>query len=191
MTQPLQNCIGPTIPISQEIHCLPYAGFKKKCKCRHVGKQEKHATERCWPTSFCFIIHATSPKLYWSYYPHLSTYSLSPVCGIFFYVNVGMRANKKNITQRDAGQPLFISINHATSPKLYRSYYPHQLRDSLSPVCGIFFNVNLGMRAKKKNIPQRDVGQPLNFFMQPLQNCIGSTIPISREILCLPYPGFF
>ena len=30
-------------------------------------------------------------------------------------------------------------INHATSPKLYRSYYLHRSRDSLSPVCGIFF----------------------------------------------------
>ena len=29
--------------------------------------------------------------------------------------------------------------NHATSPKLYRSYYPHRLRDSVSPVCGIFY----------------------------------------------------
>ena len=29
-------------------------------------------------------------------------------------------------------------INHATSPKLYWSYYPHRSRDSLSPVCGIF-----------------------------------------------------
>ena len=28
---------------------------------------------------------------------------------------------------------LFVfEINHATSPKLYRSYYPHRLRDSLS-----------------------------------------------------------
>ena len=26
--------------------------------------------------------------------------------------------------------------------------------------------------------------------MQPLQNCIGPTIRISREILCLPYAGF-
>ena len=25
--QTLQNCIGPTICISQEIICLPYAGF--------------------------------------------------------------------------------------------------------------------------------------------------------------------
>ena len=32
----------------------------------------------------------------------------------------------------------FLKINHATSPKLYRSYYPHRSRDSLSPVCGIF-----------------------------------------------------
>ena len=27
--------------------------------------------------------------------------------------------------------------------------------------------------------------------MQPLQNCIGPTILIGREILCLPYAGFF
>ena len=33
----------------------------------------------------------------------------------------------------------FLKINHATSPKLYWSYYPHRSRDSLSPVCGIFF----------------------------------------------------
>ena len=30
-------------------------------------------------------------------------------------------------------------INHLTSPKLYRSYDPHRSRDSMSPVCGIFF----------------------------------------------------
>ena len=29
-TSGLQNCIGPTIRISQEILCLPYAGFLKK-----------------------------------------------------------------------------------------------------------------------------------------------------------------
>ena len=28
--QPLQNCIGPTIRIGQEILCLPYAGFLDK-----------------------------------------------------------------------------------------------------------------------------------------------------------------
>ena len=27
--------------------------------------------------------------------------------------------------------------------------------------------------------------------MQPLQNCIGPNIRIGREILCLPYAGFF
>ena len=27
ITQPLQNCINPTIRIGQEILCLPYAGF--------------------------------------------------------------------------------------------------------------------------------------------------------------------
>ena len=30
--------------------------------------------------------HETSPKLYWSYYPHRSRDSLSPVCGIFVYL---------------------------------------------------------------------------------------------------------
>ena len=28
--QPLQHCIDPTIPIGQEILCLPYAGFFKE-----------------------------------------------------------------------------------------------------------------------------------------------------------------
>ena len=38
--------------------------------------------------------------------------------------------------------PLFRCglVNHATSPKLYRSYYPHWLRELVSPICGIFCN---------------------------------------------------
>ena len=32
-----------------------------------------------------------------------------------------------------------IEKNHATTQKLCRSYYPHRSRDSLSPVCRIFF----------------------------------------------------
>ena len=42
---------------------------------------------------------------------------------------------------RDSLSPVcgIFQINHATSPKCYRSYYPHRSRDSLSPVCGIFF----------------------------------------------------
>ena len=35
-----------------------------------------------------------------------------------------------------------LKINHTTSQNLYRSYCPHQSRDSLSPVCGIFFFIN-------------------------------------------------
>ena len=31
----------------------------------------------------------------------------------------------------------------------------------------------------------------MRFITQPLQNCIGPTIRISREILGLPYAGFF
>ena len=34
----------------------------------------------------------------------------------------------------------FLKINHATSQKLYRSYYPHRSRELVSPVCGIFFD---------------------------------------------------
>ena len=34
----------------------------------------------------------------------------------------------------------FFKTNHATSSNLYRSYYPHQSRKLVSPVCGIFFN---------------------------------------------------
>ena len=33
----------------------------------------------------------------------------------------------------------FFLINHATSPKLYWSYDPHRSRDSMSPVCRIFY----------------------------------------------------
>ena len=33
------------------------------------------------------------------------------------------------------------SVNHATSPKLYRSHYPHRSRELVSPVCGIFLKV--------------------------------------------------
>ena len=64
--------------------------------------------------SFFFIFFLPSPppkKKYWSYDPHRSRDSLSPVCGIFFY---------------------------PTPPKKYWSYYPHRSRDSVSPVCRIF-----------------------------------------------------
>ena len=37
----------------------------------------------------------------------------------------------------------FIKTNHPTSPKLYRSYYPHRPRELVSPVCGIFLIVTL------------------------------------------------
>ena len=33
----------------------------------------------------------------------------------------------------------FIKIYHATSPKLYWSYYAHQSRELVSPVCGILY----------------------------------------------------
>ena len=33
---------------------------------------------------------------------------------------------------------IIFFLNHPTSTKLYRSYYLHRSRDSLSPVCGIF-----------------------------------------------------
>ena len=35
-------------------------------------------------------------------------------------------------------QSLKKYIHRATFPKLYRSYYPHRSRDSVSPICGIF-----------------------------------------------------
>ena len=31
------------------------------------------------------------------------------------------------------------SVNHATSTKFYRSYYPHRSRELVSPICRIFF----------------------------------------------------
>ena len=35
----------------------------------------------------------------------------------------------------------FLKINQAISPKLYRSYYLHRLRDSSSPFVGFLFNL--------------------------------------------------
>ena len=66
---PLQNCIAPTIRIGQEILCLPYSGFFLKQITQPLKKEETN--------------HATSPKLYRSYYPHRSRELVSPVCGIF------------------------------------------------------------------------------------------------------------
>ena len=65
------------------------------------------------------------------------------------------------------------------SPKLYWPYYPHRSRDSLSPVCGIFF--------KQITPPLKEEEK----IMQPLQNCIGPAIRIGRESWCLPYAGYF
>ena len=36
ITQPFQNCIGPTIRIGRDILCLPYAGIFKKIKQFHL-----------------------------------------------------------------------------------------------------------------------------------------------------------
>ena len=46
----------------------------------------------------------------------------------------------RKITEPLKKNVYIYEINHATSPKLYRSYDPHRSRDSLSPVCGIFSN---------------------------------------------------
>ena len=40
-------------------------------------------------------------------------------------------------------QDFFLKINHATSSNLYRFFYPHRLRELVSPVCGIFFSLLL------------------------------------------------
>ena len=43
-------------------------------------------------------------------------------------------------TRGRVNRPIFFFfINQANSPKLYWSYNPHRSRDSMSPVCGIFF----------------------------------------------------
>ena len=45
--------------------------------------------------------HATYPKLCWSYYPHRSRDSLSPVCGIF--INLMICKPHKNLKSVDIG----------------------------------------------------------------------------------------
>ena len=39
--QPIQNCIGPTFRIGQEILCLPYAGFLNSILVSHVACKQK------------------------------------------------------------------------------------------------------------------------------------------------------
>ena len=56
----------------------------------------------------------------------------------FFFVeksHVTSQKKKKNLKKKERKK----EKNHATSQKLCRSYYPHRSRDSLSPVCRIFF----------------------------------------------------
>ena len=50
---------------------------------------------------------------------------------------------------------IFLKINHATFPKLYRSYYPHRSRNYLSPVCRIFL----------KSAPVLEVVLRMHFFL--------------------------
>ena len=49
--------------------------------------------------------------------------------------------------------------------KMYRSYYPHRSRDSMSPVCGIFILLSVGIYIRKDQITI-EVGKkgPLKFF---------------------------
>ena len=47
--------------------------------------------------------------------------------------------------------------------------------------------VHAVLKEEKKKITQPIKKKKI---MQPLQNCIGPTIRIGREILCLPYAGF-
>ena len=44
------------------------------------------------------------------------------------------------------------SVNHAASPKLYRSYYPYRSRELVSPVCGIFHCRLHSVRVRYKSI---------------------------------------
>ena len=43
------------------------------------------------------------------------------------------------IKKSDKSNNLSKKKNHVTSPKLYRSYYLHPLREAVSPVCSIFW----------------------------------------------------
>ena len=49
---------------------------------------------------------------------------------------------KKFLKKKNFGKKNFGKKN------LYRSYYPHRSRDSMSPVCGIFFKVRLNIIKK-------------------------------------------
>ena len=77
-------------------------------------------------------------------------------CVIFLNQNLKKKFKKNN-------------LNHATSPKLYRSYYPHWSRELLSPVCGIFFtnsSISVGVCGCISVWSVRDC---LLYFSRPLQ----------------------
>ena len=64
-----------------------------------------------------------SSKLYWSYYPHRSRDSLSPVCGIlnaWFCANFSIRNfdYAKELAFRKSGLPLSTSFQSWVSPKM-------------------------------------------------------------------------
>ena len=72
----------------------------------------------------CFFMPPIGPHITWSVW--FFSFSFSS----FFF-------------DRNYATSPFFDINHATSPKLYWSCYPHQSRDSLSQVCGIFLVINM------------------------------------------------
>ena len=69
-----------------------------------------------------------------------------------------------------------MEINHATSPKLYRSYYPHRSRDSLSPVCGIVFYQHL--------LVVRSRGEPLSITVKVITALMLLNAETDLKIAC-------
>ena len=65
--------------------------------------------------------------------------------------------------------------SHATSPKLYRSYYPHRSRELVSPVCGIFCSTSSTTRPRENN----------SLFIPASSNAM-CRIHLTPLIVCLP-----
>ena len=81
------------------------------------------------------------------------------------------------ISQPLCHQKIKIKKNYAISPKLYWSYNWHQLRDSVSPVCGIFQDT-LCLSKFRNNGQQRILSNHI-IFLRLMQNK-GKLIPTLR-----------
>ena len=91
---------------------------------------------------FCVeeLVHASRVQR-----PRMEPLKRGPDPGLSSAVKSGRQERTPKVAVKSGTQkwrPKVDPNSGATSPKLYRSYYPHRSRDSMSPVCGIFHSIH-------------------------------------------------